>query len=139
MARINVGRVFLGGLLAGLVAAIGDGILNQVVLKTQWEAAMSSLHLPPPSGGAIAYFIIANFLGGLLALWLYAAVRPRLGPGPKTAVIAGLFVWALSCFMALMPPYLTGMLPSNIVWTLIAWDFVEIPLAVTIGAWLYRE
>jgi hypothetical protein len=139
MARINVGRVFLGGLLAGLVAAIGDGILNQVVLKTQWEMAMSSLHLPQPSGGAIAYFIIANFLGGLLALWLYAAVRPRLGPGPKTAVIAGLFVWALSCFMALMPPYLTGMLPSNIVWTLIAWDFVEIPLAVTIGAWLYRE
>ncbi len=139
MGRINVGRVFLGGLLAGLVAVVGDGILNGVVLKTQWESTRGVLHLPAESVSALAYFILADVVVGILAVWLYAAIRPRLGPGPKTAVIAGLFVWALSCFMSLMPPYVSGILPLGLVGTMLVWDLVLIPVATVIGAWLYKE
>ena len=31
-----------------------------------------------------------------VTVWLYAAIRPRFGPGPKTAICAGLIVWGLS-------------------------------------------
>ncbi|HSE60477.1 MAG TPA: hypothetical protein VLA99_17380 [Nitrospiraceae bacterium] len=34
----------------------------------------------------------------LSALWLYAAIRPRFGAGPKTALYAGLGVWVLGSF-----------------------------------------
>ena len=139
MGRINAGRVILGGLLAGLVINLGEFILNQLVLKTQWEAVMNALHLPPPGGGAIAWFVVSGFLGGILTVWLYAAFRPRLGPGPRTAIIAGLFVWALGCFLALMPPMLTGVLPAQCVGTVMIWDLVEAPVAAVIGAWLYKE
>ena len=30
---------------------------------------------------------------GLLLVWLYAAIRPRFGPGPRTATYAALVVW----------------------------------------------
>jgi hypothetical protein len=34
-------------------------------------------------------FNATGFLIGIFAIWLYAAIRPRHGPGPKTAVCAG--------------------------------------------------
>jgi apolipoprotein N-acyltransferase len=139
MGRINTGRVVLGGLLAGLIMNIGEFLLNEVVLKAQWESAMRALNLAPAGGSAIAVFVMGGFVSGLLMIWLYAAVRPRLGAGPKTAVIAGLVVWVFGSLLALMPPLLTGILPSKIVWTLIIWGVFEIPLAAAIGAWLYKE
>lgn len=139
MGRINAGRVILGGLLAGLIINIGEFILNEMVLKAQWESAMQALNLAPAGGSAIAVFVVGGFISGLLMVWLYAAVRPRLGTGPKTAVIVGLVVWVFGSLLALMPPLLTGMLPSKIVWTLIIWGVFEIPLAAAIGAWPYRE
>ena len=33
---------------------------------------------------------------GIAAVWLYAAIRPRYGAGPRTAVIAGLAVWVMA-------------------------------------------
>jgi hypothetical protein len=46
--------------------------------------ALQARNLPPVGGGAIAYFVVMCFLLGILMVWLYAAVRPRLGPDPKT-------------------------------------------------------
>ncbi|MBI3872078.1 MAG: hypothetical protein HY304_03260 [candidate division Zixibacteria bacterium] len=139
MGRINAGRVIMGGLLAGLVMNLGEFILNGVVLKAQWETAMHAINRTPAGGSAIAVLVIDGFISGLLAIWLYAAVRPRLGSGPKTAVLVGLIVWIFSCFMALMPPFLTGILPGQIVATMVIWDLIEIPLGVVIGAWAYKE
>ena len=30
---------------------------------------------------------------GVSSMWLYAAIRPRWEPGPKTAVVARFFLW----------------------------------------------
>ena len=139
MGRINLGRVVLGGLLAGLIINIGEFLLNEIVLKAQWEEAMRALNLAPAGGSAIAVFVIGGFVSGLLMIWLYAAVRPRIGAGPTTAVMVGLIVWVLGCLLALMPPLLTGVLPARVVWTVILWDVVELPLAAVIGAWPYKE
>lgn len=48
MSGINIGRVVLGGLLAGLVLNIGESILNVPILGAQMDAAMESLGLAPP-------------------------------------------------------------------------------------------
>ncbi len=88
MAKINWGRVFLGGLLAGLVINIFEYVTNGVVLAADWDAAMRALgrHLPM---SAIAVFVVGGFISGIAAIWLYAAARPRFGAGPKTAVLTG--------------------------------------------------
>jgi len=82
--------VVIGGLLAGLIINISETILNIPVLGAQFEAAMKALNLSPPGNGPIIVFVIGGFVLGLLLVWLYAAIRPRFGDGPRTAIIAAL-------------------------------------------------
>jgi hypothetical protein len=82
MAGIRWGRVLAGGLVAGLIINIGESILNVPLAGEELAQALEARNLPPVGGGAIAYFIGMCFLLGILMVWIYAAVRPRLGPGP---------------------------------------------------------
>ena len=43
---------------------------------------------------------IWSLLSGYVCVWLYSAIRPRFGPGLKTAIVAGLVVW----FLAVLGP-----------------------------------
>src|SRR5207245_11563291 len=88
MGKINLARVFLGGLLAGLIINIFEYVLNGVVLASQWDAYMKALgrQMRP---NAIPFFIISAFVAGIGVVWLYAVARPRLGAGPKTAALTG--------------------------------------------------
>src|SRR5467141_1316418 len=101
MAHTNRSRVILGGLLAGLVINIGEFITNGVFLKDAWAQAMQALGRPSEiPGSAIVIFNIWGFLLGIASVWLYAAIRPRYGAGPKTAIRAGLVTWAVAVFLA---------------------------------------
>lgn len=139
MGAINTGRVILGGLVAGLVMNIGQTVLNLAVLGKQSEEAMKRLNVEPPGGGTIGLYVGLTFLVGIALVWGYAAIRPRFGPGPKTAVIAGVFVWLLSRLLPSIIYMVSGMLPGSLVMTAAAWGFVEVLLAALAGGWLYRE
>lgn len=76
---------------------------------------------------------------GIVMVWLYAAVRPRLGAGPKTAVIVGLVIWLMAWVFVLLPMSVTGMLPGRLALIACIWGLVEVPLASVAGAWVYRE
>ncbi|HEY6943759.1 MAG TPA: hypothetical protein VI431_01365, partial [Candidatus Acidoferrum sp.] len=92
MGKMNIGRVILGGLLAGLILNIFEYVLNGVVFASQWDAYMKALgrQMRP---NAIPFFIVSTFVAGIGVVWLYAAARPRLGPGAKTAALTGLAYW----------------------------------------------
>src|SRR3970282_1205263 len=96
MTGIRMGRVLAGGLVAGLIINIGEAILNIPLAGAQMEEALQARNLPPVGGGAIAYFVVMCFLLGILIVWTYAAVRPRLGAGPKTAVTVAVLAWFLT-------------------------------------------
>jgi hypothetical protein len=139
MSKINMGRVILGGLVAGLIINIGEFILNMPILGSQWTEALRALNRPPMDAQPPTFFIILGFALGIFVVWVYAAIRPRFGAGPLTAISAGLMVWTLSILYPM-----AGMLPMNLFpRSLIAyatiWEFFEIPLAALVGAWLYRE
>jgi hypothetical protein len=44
-------------------------------------------------------WIAIDFLWGLLLVFTYAAIRPRFGAGPKTAMISGFTLWFAVCIM----------------------------------------
>ncbi len=141
MAGINLGRVVLGGLLAGLVMNIGETILNVPILGSDWEAAMESLNRSSEMGtGTLIFYIVWGFMVGIAMVWLYAAIRPRFGTGAKTAVIAGLTVWVflwLLGFGSMAIP--GGLFPTKIIVTTLMWGIFEVPIAAVAGAWLYQE
>jgi hypothetical protein len=139
MGQINWSRVILGGLLAGLVINISEYILNVPVAGAEMEAQLKRLNLPPIAGSAVACFLIVGFVIGIVTIWLYAAIRPRYGPGPKTAICAGLVVWLLAYLIPSIGYALIGFMPTGLVMLGTIWALGEMILAALAGAWLYKE
>lgn len=134
MGKINYGRVVLGGVVAAVVFFVMD-FLGMMIIPFDWEAWIveRGLTMPP-----MATWIVLNLLFGILVVWLYAAIRPRFGPGVKTAVIAAVFAW-LFYSMTQWAPTAMGMWSMNIFFMMAAWGLVQTVLAAVAGAWVYKE
>ena len=139
MSGINLGRVVLGGLLAGLVLNVGEFVLNVPILGEQWTAAMESLNRPEAEDASVIPWVVYAFVMGIVMMWVYAGFRPRFGPGPKTAVIAGLTVWSIGWFLGFGATAIQGLYPTGLVVTTLVWGIFEAPIAAVAGAWLYKE
>ena len=139
MGQINLGRVVIGGLLAGLIINIGEFILNGLLLEEQMNAAMAALNRPPINPNMIMFFVLFGFFLGCMLVWTYAAIRPRFGAGVKTAVCASSLVWALSYLYPNLFMVITGIFPTNLVVMATVWGLVEANLAGIAGAWAYTE
>jgi len=88
---MNWKRIILGGLAAGLVMNVIDFLEELLVLGDRYKALQQqNIFLSQPRLPFVPLWILGIFAMGLILAWLYAAVRPRLGPGPKTAFMVGL-------------------------------------------------
>ncbi len=142
MGKINAGRVIIGGIIAGIICFFGDGVVHGVLLQPRWVEVMKALGRSGTGDVGqrdFGYFLVYDLLKGLLAVWIYAAARPRFGPGPATALLAALMLWLL-----VIPIPVIGLLPMRffnaefaILWSL--YGLVPIVIGTLVGAWLYRE
>ena len=140
MGRINAGRVILGGIVAGILVNISETVLNTMVLKKPWEDAMRALgksSVMTPS--ALAVWVAWGFAYGILCVWLYAAMRPRFGPGAGTAAKAGFVAWLLAGLLPSVAMANMGIAPASLLTTSAVWTLVESIVVTIVGAWLYRE
>ncbi len=139
MNRINYRRVVLGGLLAGIVSNLSGITLAQVVLREDLEALMRAAGISAFPAYVGLQHLITRFAIGVAVVWLYAAIRPRYGPGPRTALYAGLVAW----FFAHLVPTLTlatwGVLPTRTLVLAPLWGVFEMALVALAGAWVYKE
>lgn len=88
---------------------------------------------------ALVIFIIWGFLAGISAIWLYAAARPRFGPGVKTAVRTGFAFWVFSYALPAFGQFAFGLFPQRLLLIGTLGGLVEIILASLAGASLYME
>ena len=139
MSNINLGRVVLGGLLAGLILNIGEFLLNDFVLGSQMKEFMTRHNFSEPGGHFITLAVGLTFVMGIVLVLGYAMIRSRLGPGVNTAIIAGIFAWfGVYFYSGIINGVLFG-LPLGTICTVVVWGLVEYALAAVAGAWLYKE
>ena len=138
MGKINLARVFLGGLLAGLIINIFEYILNGVVFAPQWAAFEKALgrQMRP---GAIPLFIVFGFVAGIGVVWLYAVARPRLGAGPKTAALTGVAYWFFAYAIPAADHIAANLVPGRVTLTITLVMLVGVLLASVSGTWVYKE
>ena len=139
MGKINLQKVVAGGLVAGLVLNVFDFLVYGLWLKNDMNAAMVALNKPAITTNMILWFVFLDFLFGIWLVWLYAAIRPRFGAGPKTAVTAGLAMWVLFGLLHTLSEAPMGLFPQRLmvistIATLIYW-----PIAAAAGAKFYTE
>ena len=136
---MNYARVLLGGLVAGLLLNVGEWLLNGVVLAAQMKEFFAKCGLTPPGGSSLVILIIITFVLGIVIVYIYAAIRPRFGPGVKTAVIAAVIAWFCVYLYNNVIGAALGFVPMNILAIALVWGFVEYIIAAIAGAWVYQE
>jgi hypothetical protein len=140
VTRINLVRVALGGLLAGAVMNAIDFVVNAVLLKPEWELATFTLGIDPAriaTRSAIGW-ISFDFAAGVLLVWLYAAMRPRFGPGPRTATAASLTLWVI-LHLAFSSFIFMDLFPFWLIASSALGGLVSALIGGQVGCWVYRE
>ncbi len=139
---INTQKVLIGGLAAGVVMNVIDFVSNTYILgarmKAESDAFKPGLSDQMMSSSSIAGYIVMDFVLGILLVWTYAAIRPRFGPGMKTATYAAVLFWLLagifmSGFMHM------GMMSAGLWWTFAFIGLVNFWVSAWVGARLYSE
>ena len=141
MNRINWVRVLVGGLVATVILFITDGFFHERVVSADWIAVYHNLGIAEPhhSGPGVLYFAVFDLGRGLISIYLYALMRSCCGPGPKTAVLAGVVAWL--AFSVTGPAQFIPLgFYSNALWVKVgAFQLVTSIVAAVAGAALYRE
>ncbi|MFQ5743890.1 MAG: hypothetical protein ACE5HV_09915 [Acidobacteriota bacterium] len=139
MGTINYGRVILAGLAAGLVVNIIANVAYGFILADAVEEALAPVGASPPGGGQIALLWVGGFAFGIVLAWVYAAMRPRFGPGVGTATKAALAVWVVSSVLPAFDEVVIGTAATNFV---LSTSLVGL-IGALAGAWtagyFYRE
>jgi hypothetical protein len=140
MGKINVGRLILGGIVAGIAIDLVDYFVDGVWLAPRWADGMALLGRTGFTPVQILLFNVIGLLTGLVAIWVYVAIRPRFGPGIKTAAYAGLAVWLLTVLFpnaAFM--HVARLFPNHLTLYTTLGGLVEVVFGTAAGASVYRE
>ncbi len=140
MGKISDARVILGGIVAGIVYDILDYLVDGLWLGPHWNGQLALLGKQNFSTNTWIGFNLLGILGGIAAIWIYAAIRPRFGPGLKTAIYAGVVTWFLGFFLpntAFM--YLSHLFTKHLALYTTVGAFFEVVIGTIVGAWLYKE
>lgn len=127
-------RLVLCGLVTGAVAFLfGPAVFAFIgdPFVAEAGAAGASIVIRGP------YLWLLHLAGGVWTMWLYMVIRPRYGPGAKTAALAGFALWVLGTLGAASWTSV-GLIPSNV---LLASTTIGLPawvLGALAGAWPYE-
>lgn len=127
-------RVFLCGMLTGTVTAL-LALLVLILFGVEYLAAVEAARTPtalPNWFGPCVYLA-----GGIWTIWLYAAIRPNYGPGPKTAVVAGFALWVIGILAAASWSSL-GLIPLKVFLVTAAVALPTWMAGAVAGAWFFE-
>jgi hypothetical protein len=135
MGKINWVRVLLCGLVVGGVwtllsvtlLAVGGGDFLAAIQEGRPKQRVSGLFL-----------LFSNMAAGLWAMWLYTAIRPRYGPGPKAAIWAGLAWWVIASMQSAKWVALLSIPPTAALIPLAA-TLPAMIGAMLLGVWIYEK
>ncbi len=134
MHGIQTMRMLAGGLVSGVVFLAG-GVAAHALLGSHMHVEFRSMGM----GEVFARHLGLRLLFGFVTVFLYAAVRPRFGPGPATALVVAAVVYLLSYVPLLNAFDELGSMSGGYLLLAYVWGLVEVAVAALAGAWIYAE
>ncbi len=135
---LNTGKVVMGGLVAGVVGNLLDYVFQGILMRPDFELMQQRLNLDPAKANNPVPWIVVDFVIGFLLIITYVGFRTRWGPGPKTAIYAGLIVFV--SIAAMMGALATiGVFAVDTYMKGSALSLVSVMSASLAGAYVYKE
>ena len=139
---INTQKVVVGGIVAGVVMIVIDFISNMFILgarmKAESDAFKPGLADQMMQGPAIITNVVMSLILGIVLVWTYAAIRPRFGPGLKTAAYVAVLFWILAGIFYSGYMHM-GMMSAGLWWSFAFVGLVNFLLSAWAGAKFYSE
>ena len=121
---MNWKRIGTGALAAGVAMVLIDAVVMLVqYFVFKWFGGLSFW--------SVVFGLLSYFLDGFFCAWLYAVVRPRLGPGPKTALLSGTALFFIKQGLSI---FLAG---RGAVWMGLLW--LKLLAGSCVAGWQYIE
>ena len=142
--NINRQKLVIGGLAAGLVLNVMDFLANAVIFASRMQADANALKpglgdaMASMGGGQIATYVFFDFVVGFLLVWTYAAIRPRFGPGPRTAAYVAMVFFVFGLILSFGYKEI-GVMSPGLWWSYSLFWLVNLLLSSFIGALVYSE
>src|SRR5712672_1411080 len=139
---INTQKVLIGGIAAGVVMNVVDFVSNKFILGARMmaesEAFKSGMTAAMSTTSVMVSYVVMDLVLGILLVWTYAAIRPRFGPGMKTATYAAILFWILAGIF--YSGYLhMGMMSTGLWMQFALFGLVNFLVSAWLGAKLYTE
>lgn len=136
---MNIQKVVVGGIVAGVVMNVIDFIANYALAaRMAAEADAFKPGLAAQMSSSMVSYIVMDFALGIALIWTYAAIRPRFGAGPRTAVFTAILFWLLALIFYSGYRQM-GMMSMGLWWTFAFVGLVNFLIAAVAGAALYSE
>lgn len=142
--NINRSKLLVAGLAAGIVLNIIDFLSNGVILSARMQADANAFkpglgdEMAAMGGAQIAVYVFFDLVVGFLIAWTYAAIRPRFGPGPRTAAYVAFLFFVFGMILTFGYKEL-GVMSSGLWWTYTGIWFVNLLIASAVAGWVYAE
>jgi hypothetical protein len=136
---MNIKKVVIGGIVAGVVMNVIDFVANYALAaRSAAEADAFKPGLAAQMASSMVSYIIMDFALGIALVWTYAAIRPRFGAGPRTAVFTAILFWLLALIFYSGYRQM-GMMSTGLWWTFAFVGLVNFLISSVAGAALYSE
>jgi hypothetical protein len=141
MNRIRTQRVLIAGLATLLVFILIEFLLEGVLIGAILPGKLYEIYASTGAGrwnwsNQVINIGVALF-NCLMMIWLYAALRPMFGVGPRSALITCGFVFAF--FLAIEINNVNmGNIPLRVAVVDLSTLLIELPIALIAGAHVYE-
>lgn len=139
---INTGKVIVAGLAAGVVSNVLGFLLFGMWLGPQfaagYDAVLPGLSAKGNAPTALVWTVVGGFAVGMLLAWLYAAMRPRFGPGAKTSFYAAIPVLILGWFFHI-DLLILGLTPMSLYVMATVAAVIQVVASAYVAGMLYKE
>lgn len=141
MAKIQLGRVVIGGVIAGILINASDVLLGGVVLGDVNRQIVGANGAPDSAtlAASAIWKLLRGFILGFVALYIYAGIKPRFGASSHAAVAAGIVVWTIHYAFGAVGHTLAGEYQLTSLLVHCSWTLAAAVSATILGSRFYRE
>lgn len=139
MGGINVGRLILGSVVAGVVIFVIEGAASATYIAELTRILHEHNLAFSMDATGMVFGALNSLLVGFGLIFFYAASRPRFGAGVRTAIIVAVVLFLTGFIVSLIGYNMIGLYPPKLLMQWGAIGLVEMIIACIAGAWLYRE
>lgn len=142
MKQLNVVRLVLAGLVSAIILYVFEGVTNAVILAGPWKSwgliADRAFVMPSP-GTSLMFWGLQALVGGLVAAFVYTAIRAWVGVNLRAAWLSAVVVWGAGWLGMTLDKMAMGLEPPILMYGNLLAALLGLLVGQIAGSFIYKD